>query len=222
MHGGYIHKVPSKIVEAPGFQIGALASQLPSLSWKVIANAQLESGKKSDIETQTTFDNSFRGLPFKRREVTKDDFEKLRVHCWNPHETPSIENVEMVFMVADTQDNRSVVGIFALDVKDNLYLLESKEVQHLILTDEEREKIDRMREQEARAKGIKFEPIETAEDMLKKQYLIKDGVGIIPTFALIDRQGHRTQEVQYFSKRLPNVMMYQRNRFANFYLAYFR
>jgi hypothetical protein len=67
VNGGYIHKIPERIKEAPGYQIGALASQLPALSWKVIANAQLEAGKRSDIETQTTFDNSFRGLPFKRR-----------------------------------------------------------------------------------------------------------------------------------------------------------
>ena len=45
--------------------------------------------------------------------------------------------------------------------------------------------------------------------MLKKQYLVKNGVGILPTFALIDRQGHRTKEIQYFADHIPNVMMYQ-------------
>lgn len=179
------------------------------MSWKVIANAQLEAGKKSDIETQTTFDNSFRGLPFKRREVTKDDFEKLRTHCWKPVEAPTLENIEMLFMVCDTQDDRSVCGIFGLDVNDNLHFIEAKELQHLILTDEERTNINKLRDQQARIKGEKFIPIETVEDMLKKPYLIKNGVGIIPTFALIDRQGHRTQEIQYFSKKVPNVMMYQ-------------
>lgn len=126
-----------------------------------------------------------------------------------PHETPNLNNVEMVFLVADTQDDRSVIGIFALDVNDNLYLIEAKEVQHLILTDEERSKINELREKEARIKGEKFEPIETAEDMLKKQYLVQDGVGIAPTFGLIDRQGHRTKEVQYFADKNFNVMMYQ-------------
>ena len=209
INGGYIHKIPSKISEVPGYQIGALASQLPALSWKNIANAQLEAGKKSDIETQTTFDNSFRGLPFKRREVTKDDFEKLRVHCWRNNEIPSLENIEMVFMVADTQDDRSVVGIFALDVFDNLYLIESKEVQYLILTDEERTKINESRKQTAKEKGEPYVPVETADDMLKKPYLVKDNVGIVPTFALIDRQGHRTKEIQYFAEKINNVMMYQ-------------
>lgn len=154
--------------------------------------------------------------------MTKDDFEKLRIHCWQPHEAPTLENVEMVFMVADTQDDRSVVGIFALDTNDSLHLIESKEVQHLILTDEEREKVNQTREQQARIKGEKFIPVETAEDMLKKQYLIRNGVGIVPTFALIDRQGHRTQEIQYFANRIPNVMMYQRIRFADKHLAYVR
>lgn len=50
------------MIDCPGFQIGALASQLPALSWKFIANAQLEAGKRADIETQTTFDNSIRRI----------------------------------------------------------------------------------------------------------------------------------------------------------------
>lgn len=62
INGGYIHKIQNKIKEFPTFQVGALASQLKSLSWKYIANAQLESGKKADIETLYTFDNSIRRL----------------------------------------------------------------------------------------------------------------------------------------------------------------
>lgn len=199
INGGYIHKIPSKLTEAPGYQIGALASQLPALSWTVIANAQLEAGKKSDIETQTTFDNSFRGLPFKRREVTKEDFEKLRVHCWSMSEEPSLENVEMVFMTADTQDDRSVVMICALDVNDNLYVIEAKEVEFLYLTDEQRSVINEKSEV----------PVETVEDMLNKEYLVKNGVGIKPTFCIMDRQGHRTNDVEYFARHHSNVMMYQ-------------
>lgn len=141
--------------------------------------------------------------------MTKEDFEKLRTHCWNQHEAPGLDNVEMVFMVADTQDNRSVVGIFALDVMDNIYLLDAKEVQHLLLNEDERKKINELRKLEAEKSGKKYEPVITAEDMLKKQYLVKDGVGIVPTFALIDRQGHRSSEVQYFATEMPNVMMYQ-------------
>lgn len=173
-NGGYVHKIPDKIKEFPTFQVGALASQLKSLSWKFIANAQLEAGKRSDIETQITFDNSIRGLPYRRREVTKEDFERIRNHCWKTDEAPSMKNVEMLFLVSDTQDNRSVVGIFAMDVNDNLYLIEAKEVQYLILTDEEREKIDSTNKAEAFENNLPFTPTITVEDMLKKQYLVED------------------------------------------------
>ena len=115
----------------------------------------------------------------------------------------------MVFMVADTQDDRSVVGIFALGVFDNLYLIESKEVQYLILTDEERVKINESRKQIAKEKGEPYVPVETAEDMLNKEYLVENGIGIKPMFCLIDRQGHRTKEIQYFAEKINNVMMYQ-------------
>ena len=64
INGGYIHKIQEKMKEFPTFQVGALASQLKSLSWKYIANAQLESGKKADIETLYTFDNSIRRFAF--------------------------------------------------------------------------------------------------------------------------------------------------------------
>ena len=75
-NGGYIHLVPERLETAPSFQLGALASQLPSLSWTVIANAQLEAGKRNDIENQITFDISFRGLPYHRREIVKEDFNQ--------------------------------------------------------------------------------------------------------------------------------------------------
>ena len=199
INGGYIHKIPERMREYPGYQIGALASQLPALSWKIIAQAQLEAGKRADIELQTTFDNSFRGLPYKRRQVLKQDFEKIKQHCWKINEAPSLENVEMVFMTADTQDNRSVVCVFAMDVNDNLYLLSASQPEFLTLNDDDRAVIN---------KGRGY-PIITVEDMLNKEYLKKDGVGIKPTFCVIDRQGHRSRDVEYFAKRNPNVLMYQ-------------
>lgn len=115
----------------------------------------------------------------------------------------------MLFLVADTQDNRSVVGIFGLDVNDNLYFIEAKELEHLSLTNEERDKINSVLKQEAINNNEPFVPVITVEDMLHKQYLVENGVGIIPTFALIDRQGHRTNDIQYFADRNNNVMMYQ-------------
>ena len=47
LRGEFVHKIPEYVKEKPSFQIGALASQLPSLSWSEIANAQLESRKNS-------------------------------------------------------------------------------------------------------------------------------------------------------------------------------
>lgn len=58
--GEYVHLVPELKKERPSYQIGALASQLPALSWSEIANAQLEAGKTSDITIQQNFDNSWR------------------------------------------------------------------------------------------------------------------------------------------------------------------
>ena len=141
--------------------------------------------------------------------MVKEDFERLKEHCWKPSEAPSLDNTEMVFLVADTQDNRSVVGIFALDVNDNLHLIEAKEPQYLFLAEEDRAKVNVNLEQISKQKGIPFVKVETLEDMLLKEYLVKDGVGIKPTFALIDRQGHRSNEIQYIANKFPHVMMYQ-------------
>ena len=43
VNGGYIHTIPELVRERPGFQVGALASQLPALCWSEIAQQQLES-----------------------------------------------------------------------------------------------------------------------------------------------------------------------------------
>ena len=141
--------------------------------------------------------------------MTKEDFEKLRIHCWLPSEAPTLKNVEMVFLVADTQDDRSVCGVFALDVNDNLYLIEAKELQYLSLTEEDRHTINSNLKSTAEQKGEPFIPIQTVDDLLKKDYLVENGVGIKPTFALIDRQGHRPHDIEFFSKQNYNVMMYQ-------------
>lgn len=193
-HGGYIHKIPQKKVQAPGFQIGALASQLPALSWSVIADAQLQAGKRSDIDTQTTFDNSIRGLPYKRRQIIKEDFEKLKLnHIWNI--PPNKDNIQMVFITADTQEQKSVYGVFAMDKKDNIFLLKQGQVRHMWLEPEQRQIINRQLQI----------PVKTLEDIIQSEYLD----GIKPLFAVIDRQGHRSQQVEYFSKRNNKVIMWQ-------------
>lgn len=84
----------------------------------------------------------------------------------------------MVFLAADTQDNRSVVGVFALDKNDNVYFIDGKQPQYLMVNDDDRRVINSNRD----------EPIITVQDMLNKEYLKKDGVGLKPTFMVIDRQ----------------------------------
>lgn len=207
--GQYIHKVPDRLKTHPSYQVGALASQLKSLCWSIIAQAQLAAGKRSDLESQMLLDNSFKGLPYKRRTIVKEDFQKLKEHCWTLSEAPSLSNVQMVFLIADTQDNRSVVGIFALDVNDNLFLIETKQPQYLMLNDEERNKINSAAENLSKQNGTPYIPVQTVQDMLNKEYLIENGVGIKPFFGLIDRQGHRTNEVQYFAEKNSTILMYQ-------------
>lgn len=205
--GDYIHVNKSLIDKKPGFQWGALASQLESLSWEKIAQAQLDAGKTADLDEQMTLDNSIRGLPFKRREVAKDEIEKVKEHCWtNP---PCIDNIEMIYVISDTQDDHSPTGVFAVDTNDNMYLLEFHFCPYLFLTPDDRTKQESIIKEELKVTGQPFNPIVTVEDLLNKEYLITNGVGIKPTFALIDRQGHKSDEVQHFANKKPNVFMYQ-------------
>lgn len=197
--GKYIHKVPQRLELHPGFQFGVLCSLFPFMSWDRIADKILQCGKRADIDAHIQLDNSWKGKPYKRRQVVKQDFDKIKQHCWKPAQQPSLDNVQMVFMAVDTQDNRSVAGVFALDVNDNLYLLDAKQPQYLMLKQQQRQVINKDREI----------PIVTVEDMLNKEYLKRDGVGIKPIFCVMDRQGHRSSEVDYFAKTHSNVVMYQ-------------
>ncbi len=71
-NGDFVHLVPEMIDERPSFQVGALASQLPSLCWSEIANFALEAGKTADLEIQKQFDNSIRRTSLQ----TKDDKQR--------------------------------------------------------------------------------------------------------------------------------------------------
>ena len=205
-HGGYIHKVPQRLETAPSFQLGALASQLPSLSWTVIANEQLESGKRADLDAHYNFDNSIRGLPYHKRQILKEDLEKLREHEWKLNEGPKQDEIEMVFVTADTQDNRSVVGVWAFDVNDNLYLLKASQPQHLMLDEDERAKINQANKEQALLTDQPFIPVETVEDILNADYLVQNGIGIKPTFIVLDRRGHRSSDIDYFIKTHQNAV----------------
>lgn len=197
-HGGFIHKFPQKLDFNPTFQLGALASQLPALGWSVIAQNQLNAGKSSLKKDQIDFDNSMRGLPYKERVIQKDDIEKIRSHQWRPSEAPTLDQIEMVFMVADTQDNRSVVGVFAMDVNDNLFLLKASEPQYLTLDEDERARINDINKRECQLLGKEFIPIETVEDILNAEYLVQDGVGIKPAYGVLDMRGHRLPDIKHF------------------------
>lgn len=205
-NGGYIHLIPERLETAPSFQLGALASQLPSLSWTNIANAQLAAGKRNDIETHITFDNSWRGLPYHRRQIVKEDIQRLREHEWKTSERPVQDEIEMVFVTADTQDDRSVVGVWAFDVNDNLYLLKASQPQYLMLTEDERAKVNKENKERAQLTGEQYIPVETVEDILNADYLVQNGVGIKPTFILLDRRGHRSSDIDYFIKTHQNAV----------------
>lgn len=198
VNGGYIHLLPERMETDPSFQIGALASQLYSLSWDRVAQAQLEAGKRNSVDVHMNFDNSFRGLPYKRRQILKEDIEKIREHEWSNNEAPKQDQIEMIFVTADTQDDRSVVGVWAFDINDNLYLLKASEPMYLMLTQAERQKINMLAKQEAQSRGQVFVPVETVQDIFNADYLVQNGVGIKPSFIFLDRRGHRATDVDYF------------------------
>lgn len=194
VNGGFVHLVPERLDDAPSFQIGALASQLPSLSWAKIANAQLEAGKRADLDAQITFANSYQGLPFKRKEIVKQDLDRLKDHQYqNSKEQLKSEDIEFIYVTADTMDQYFRYGIFASDVHDNIHVLKIGQLQYLNLTPDDRSKIDQSAKQEAHFLGVKFEPVETMQDILDRQYY-----GFKPLLAMIDSRGHRTKEIQDF------------------------
>lgn len=198
-NGDYVHSIEELKRERPSFQIGALASQLPSLCWSEIANAALEAGKSSDISVQQNFDNSWRGLPWKQRQIQKDDITNfIHKHTWSI--PPSLENVEMLGMTVDVMDDFYSWGIFAFDVNDNTYLIDCGETPYLELDDVKRRQIN-----EERAAASK-PPIVTIEDVLDKEYLVKDGVGLKPLACCIDQGGHKADLVKSFTKHHRQVI----------------
>lgn len=122
-------------------------------------------------------------------------------HSWtNP---PSLENVEWIGLSVDTMDDYLSVGVYAFDVNDNIYLLESHEVEYYELPDDKRKAIN-----EERKAAVK-PPIITVEDLLLKQYLVKEGVGISPMLAICDQGGHRGDEVKHFARFHKNVIQWK-------------
>ena len=204
-HGDYIHLLPERLQTAPSFQLGALASQLPSLSWTVIANAQLEAGKRADIEAQITFDNSFRGLPYKRRQIVKEDLERLTDHCYQKEsERLKAEDIQFIFGAVDSMGSYWRYGIFASDINDNIHVIQIGEVNYLTLTEEERNKYNETAKHQAELIGEKFIPIKTLEDVINATYY-----GFQPLVVGIDAHAtYNYAAVQQFIKEHPCMVGY--------------
>ena len=155
------------------------------------------------MSIQKNYDNSVRGLPYKPRKIVKQDVDSFKArHTWvNP---PSLDNVEMIWVCVDTMDEFFSVGVFALDTNDSISVIHAEEVQWLFLDEVQREAVDSERKQAGKPPAV------TVEDLLKKQWLCNnEGVGIIPTFLVIDAGGHRADEVKYFAKQHSNVVMWR-------------
>lgn len=197
IRGAYVHRFPDRIDLRPSFQFGALCSQFPSMSWAVIAAKVLECGRRSDVKAHYELDNSFKGLPYKPREISTEDCQNLKAHFY--HARPPASTVEMVFVVSDTQDTFSPTGVFALDASDNLWLLEYANIPHLWLGQEERERMERQI----------GEKIRTVEDITNTpQRFPGSEEPIFPVFSVVDYRGHRQPEIRDYARTHKKVIMY--------------
>ena len=161
----------------------------------VLAAKICECGKRADIKAHYELDNSYRGLPYHARNLAKEDMEDLKPHLYL--NAPKADDVEMVFLISDTQDTFSPTGVFALDRMDNLWLLEYENVTYLSLAQDEREALERRT----------GEKIRTVEDMLESHYF-----GIKPLFHVVDYRGHRQGEIKRYAYSRRNVRMYAGGR----------
>lgn len=194
--GKYIHKFEDRKKEYPTYQAGVLASLLNVHSWSNIADIQLSSGKQATLQDYISFDNSIRGLPYQERDYNKQDETALSKHFYKPGEIP-VDQLEALYIVADTQDTFSPYGVFALDTADNIWCIRLGRLRYLWLEDEERKIID------AENKRNGKQPQTTLLDLLDKQWF-----GLKPLCLMVDMRGHRTQEIKNFSKMRKNIIMY--------------
>lgn len=195
LQGGYVHEFPDRIDLRPSFQFGALASQMPFMTWEHIAGKILECGKRADISSHYELDNSYRGMPYSPRKVSVEDSQFLKEHFF--HTRPKSTDVEMVFVVSDTQDEFSPTGIFALDRNDNLWLLDYANIERLWVTEAERERL--------RDAGIS---VRSVRDIVDSPVRFSDGESILPLFHLVDYRGHRQGEIKAYAQQHANALMY--------------
>lgn len=194
MNGAYVHKFEDRRNDRPSYQCGVLASLLPVHSWDGIAEAQLRSGRSAELADYVSFDNSIRGLPYQEREYRAQDETALSKLSYT--DIP-VEDVEAIYLACDTQDAFSVLGRFALTRNNEVYLIDITRPRYMWLDDDERRIIN----QENRRNGKP--PEKTVLD-----YLDEEVCGMRPLMCLIDRQGHRQEEVSNFSRMRKNIVMY--------------
>lgn len=200
--GGYVHQFSDRVDLTPSFQFGALASQFPFMSWSHIASKILECGKRADISAHYELDNSYKGLPYSPRKVSAEDMLFIKEHFY--HTRPAAADVEMVFVVSDTQDEFSPTGVFALDKNDNLWLLEYDNVDRLWVEEDERERL--------KSAGVK---VRTVRDIVDTPVRFSDGESILPLFHLVDYRGHRQTEIKAYANKYSNVVMYAGGQLNN-------
>lgn len=102
LQGAYIHRHPERFDIKQGYQAGALASLQPGHTWLMIAEAQLAASWKGDIESISFFDNSIRGLPYKRRIENTQRRSVLESH---KGVKPDPSQILFTTLAADTQDS---------------------------------------------------------------------------------------------------------------------
>lgn len=196
-NGGYLHKYTDRVDLTPSYQVGALGSLLSVHNWSNLADIQLQSGKQSTLVELQSFDNDIRGLPYQQRNYNKQDQTALSKHYYNPSELIT-DDIQAIYIVADTQDTFSVVGRFALTKQGNYYLIDVTRPRYLYLNDDERKIINAENKRNNKAPQI------TVLDMLNTDYH-----GIRPLYLLIDSRGHRTEEIRKFAKLQRNIVQYQ-------------
>lgn len=193
-HGAYVHVFPDRVETRPSFQFGALGSELSVHNWDTLAEVILRSGKTAELEDYISLDNSYKGLPYTERSYNAQDETALSKLSYT--DLPK-DDVEAVYLACDTQDAFSVLGRFALTRNNEVYLIDINRPRYMWLDEDERRIIN----QENRRNGKP--PEKTVLD-----YLDEEVCGMRPLMCLIDRQGHRQEEVSNFSRMRKNIIMY--------------
>ena len=194
--GGFIHQFPDKIGINTGYQCGVLASLLNVHCWGSIADIQLQSGKTAELSDYVSFDNSIRGLPYQEREYNKQGESAISTHYFKPADLKR-DDIQAVFVIADTQDTFSPCAVIAYTRHDNLFVLEVSRPRFLFLDDEQRKVINAENQRNGKP------PEKTLLDIINGEYY-----GIKPLCAIVDMYGHRTDEVKAFSRLQRNILLY--------------